>query len=200
MPFSSNGGAWFDATGCFPIDADPVGLGEDCEHELSGSGWSGHDNCGLGALCWDFDEEGPGICKGLCDEGAPVCEQPGTVPYVGCQSCFCVCEAPCDPLLNECGEGQVCVVTGQIATCVADASGDAGAAGDPCEFVNQCDAGLFCANAAAVPNCDEGSSCCTPYCDTLAPDCPESSECHPLYERPGQAPPGLANVGMCLVP
>ena len=49
-----------------------------------------------------------------------------TLPYVGCQSCFCECLANCDPLAQECGEGQACIQNYNDGfMCVLDASGDA---------------------------------------------------------------------------
>ena len=35
----------------------------------------------------------------------------------------------------------------EVFTCVPDASGEMGVYGDPCEYINVCDPGLFCASA-----------------------------------------------------
>lgn len=199
VPYSMDGGSGWNATKCVPIHPDPVGLGDACEQELfNGSAWTGNDNCGDDAVCFDWDPDAPGVCKGLCDESEPECQEPGALPYVGCQSCFCICETPCDPLGNDCPNDTMCVVTSDIAICVPDASGDEGAYQDPCEFLNVCDPGLFCAASDWVPGCDTSTSgCCTPYCDTQAPSCPDGTTCEPLYED-GGAPETLELVGMCL--
>jgi len=103
-----------------------------------------------------------------------------------------------------CLPDEVCVPGwGSEFFCVFDASGDAGAAGDPCEFVNACNPGLFCASVDYVPDCEGNIGCCTPFCDLLAADpCPGAVpevECIPWFEE-GQAPPGYETLGVCGVP
>lgn len=207
MPYSSQGGSWWDSTACFPIDPDPVGLGEPCQWE--GMPWSGHDDCGAWQVCWSFEPGDGGVCKGLCmfDEPGdfmPSCEDPAAIPFYGCQECFCMCETQCNPLGDDCPKGQECVPSADIFTCVPDASGDMGAYGDPCEFINVCDPGLACLEPGNTPGCDESNAgCCTPFCDVTQPNaCPgaaEGQECLPWYE-PGDAPPGLENLGACGLP
>jgi hypothetical protein len=200
VPYDATGQGRWNATGCFPVHHDPVDLLEPCRFE--GALWSGHDDCGWAAVCWPDGGENTGHCKGLCVKDrvaswAP-CEDEDAIPYIGCQSCFCVCETACNPLLQDCHDDLMCVVTGTIATCVFDASGDGGDYGDPCAYVNTCNPGLSCVNAAAVPGCEGGQGCCTPYCDTSGTDvCPDSTSCLPMYEG-GAAPPGLEDVGICI--
>jgi hypothetical protein len=89
--------------------------------------------------------------------------------------------------------------------CVPDVSGDAGAIGEPCEFINVCDAGLFCAMDGSVPGC-EGPGCCAPFCDAAGPDTCEAllpgTVCTPWFE--GGMEPGAcgstAIVGACRSP
>jgi hypothetical protein len=207
MPYSSQGGSWWDATACFPVDPEPVGLGEPCQWE--GEPWSGVDDCGFAQVCWSFEPGDGGVCKGLClfenpgDWTSVTCEDPAAIPFVGCQTCFCWCETQCDPLAQDCAAGQACVASSDIFMCVPDASDELGAYGDSCEFINACDPGLMCLDPDAVPGCDGPVGCCTPFCDTTQPNaCPgaaEGQECQPWYE-PGDAPPGLENVGVCAVP
>lgn len=210
MPYSADGsGAFWDASACFPIAPDPAGLGEECE--WIGQPWSGYDTCGWGQVCWGFDGEA-GECRGLCLTDDPkswdietwTCEDPLAIPTVGCQSCFCTCDVPCDPLDQNCDEGQECMPVADFFECVPDASGDAGAYGDPCEFVNVCDPGLVCVDPSAVPPgqaCEGAAGCCTPLCDVTAPNtCPgEGQTCQRWYEE-GNAPMGLENVGACSLP
>lgn len=207
MPYSSQGGSWWDATACFPVDPEPVGLGEPCQWE--GEPWSGIDDCGFAQVCWSFEPGDGGVCKGLClfenpgDWETVTCEDPAAFPFVGCQDCFCSCETHCDPLAQDCVAGQACVASADIFLCVPDASDDMGAYGDPCEFLNACDPGLMCLDADTVPGCEGGVGCCTPFCDVTLPNaCPGAAEgqtCQAWYE-PGQAPVGLENVGACALP
>ena len=75
--------------------------------------------------------------------------------------------------------------------------------GTPCNYINDCNAGLVCADAAVNPLCDAGaaSGCCTEICDlTGANVCSGADQgqvCEPFYEM---APPGYENVGLCAVP
>jgi hypothetical protein len=88
-------------------------------------------------------------------------------------------------------------VSGDYVRCAPDASGDEGQPGDPCEFLNVCDPGLFCANADAVPGC-AGNGCCSAVC-TVGDDtnCEDGQSCIPFYED-GQAPDEcLGTVGAC---
>jgi hypothetical protein len=206
MPYDSDGSGWWDATACFYVHRDPVGLGEPCEWE--GMPWSGQDDCGFAQVCWSFEPGDGGVCKGLClfedpkEPWNPSCEDPNAIPFYGCQECFCTCETQCDPLIQGCAPGQACTSTGDIFTCVPDASGDLGAYGDECEFINVCDPGLACVPPELVPGCS-GVGCCSPFCDVTEPNtCPgaaEGQECVPWYE-PGDAPAGLENVGVCSLP
>ena len=208
MPYSNDGSQVWNATACFPMDPDPADLGEPCE--WIGQPWSGYDTCGWGQVCWGFDGE-PGVCKGLCLTDDPenddyetwTCEDPLALPNIGCQECFCVCETPCDPLSQNCDEGQACLANYELFQCVPDASGDMGAYGDPCEFLNVCDPGLACLSADAVPGCEDSAGCCSPFCDVTQPNtCPGAAEgqtCQPWFE-PGEAPMGFERVGACALP
>jgi hypothetical protein len=103
--------------------------------------------------------------------------------------------ASCDPLLQDCNAGEVCVYLDDGFQCLDDQSGPLGASGDACEAVNDCNAGLMCAIGAAV-ECPGGlQTCCTHFCDVAGPMCP-SGECMPFFED-GAAPPGYENVGAC---
>lgn len=207
MPYDDDGsGAFWNASACFPIAPDPANLGEECV--WIGEPWSGYDTCGWGQVCWGFDGE-PGVCKGLCLTDDPendlfetwTCEDPLAIPSIGCQSCFCTCEVPCDPLGQNCAEGQECMPVGELFECVPDASGDAGVYGDHCEFLNVCDPGLVCLDPSTVPGCEGAAGCCTPLCDITQPNtCPgEGQTCQAWYE-PGSAPMGLEDVGACALP
>lgn len=208
MPYSDDGtGAIWNAAACFPVVPDPADVGEPCQ--WIGGTWSGYDDCGWGQVCWSFDQDQPAVCKELCladhpeDFSTYTCMDPLAVPHIGCQNCFCTCEIPCDPLAQECAEGQECVPTLELFECVPDASGDAGAYGDPCEYINVCDPGLMCTEGARVPGCEDEIGCCSPFCDLTQPNtCPGAAEgqlCLPWYQE-GDPPPGLEDVGLCALP
>jgi hypothetical protein len=198
---SSGGGSW-DGNACFPIDPDPVGVGETCT--VQGSETSGIDNCELGAMCWNVDNmTNEGTCVALCTgtPADPVCAA-GTTCAITNGGVLTLCLPGCDPLLQDCDPGQACYPVGEDFTCAPDASGAAGIDGDGCEFINVCDPGLMCVFAGAVEGCFGFAGCCTPFCDvSMGGDpCPAlSEECVPFYE-PGLAPPGLEDVGVCSIP
>ena len=175
---------------CFELDPMPDKLGEPCE---PGEPWpGGMDSCDYELLCWEE------TCVPFCDSEDFSCAS-GYWCY-WCQECILgVCIPQCDPLIQNCQAGDTCVPSDETFTCVLDASGDMGAYGDPCEFINACDPGLTCVDAVYVPEC-QAASCCSPFCDLDSPTCPDDSmECIPWYEE-GQAPPGYEAVGLCGLP
>lgn len=186
-------------SGCFPIDPAPVGIDDPCVHE--DFAWSGRDNCPDGSMCEDFDFDGLGVCREFCSRDFDYeCADPDAVPWVGCQECGCICQVSCDPLEDECGEGRACFLGYGLGIC-APTVPDAGGLAEPCEYVNACGAGFACVQASFVPGCDpDGFGCCTPYCDTASPVCPEGSECVELWEPGEAAAPILEGLGYCLIP
>jgi hypothetical protein len=203
MPWDNGGGGSWNALGCFPIDPAPVGEGETCL--VQGSGTSGLDNCELGHMCWDVDAAtNEGTCVALCTGSpvAPVCAPPGTSCVIANDGVLNLCLPGCDPLLQDCNPGAACYPINDGFTCAPDASGAQGVDGDPCEFINVCDPGLMCANAASLEGCFGAAGCCTPFCDVTVPGdpCPAvTEECVPFYEL-GMAPLGFEDVGVCAIP
>lgn len=193
-------------THCVEVVPDPKDMYEPCQI-LMGDGFSGHDDCGPGLICWDVDPDtGVGQCIGFCHGPleAPSCVDPAASCTL-CQECalgFCL--PGCDPLIQDCPNDDLCLPHSNDPgkfVCVLDASGDGGQAFDPCEFVNACDKGLVCSDPALAAECDQGViGCCLPLCDTTAPMCPGAGqECLPWFEG-GMAPAGLENVGLCGLP
>ncbi len=180
----------FSETACFDLVPMPDGFEEPCEASETFPG--GMDSCGYELLCWQ------GQCAPFCDWDDFSC--PPGYACSWCQDCALgVCLSQCDPLLQDCQDGDTCVPDDEGFTCVVDASGDQGAYGDPCEFINACDPGLTCVSADYVPECD-AASCCSPFCDLESPQCPDDAlECIPWYEE-GQAPPGKEPIGLCGIP
>lgn len=192
-------------THCVDIAREPRGLYEPCT--VMGDGFSGHDDCDLGLLCWDVDEQGHGTCIGLCDGefGDCVCADPIT-NVVYCQECAVgLCIPKCDPLLQDCMNSGLCIPNsdGTDFTCVVDASGDAGQTNDPCEFANSCDPGLACLDAASASSaCALGSfGCCQPFCKFPNTPCPNPDQkCIQWFDPMQDIPPGMEDVGVCAIP
>jgi hypothetical protein len=197
-PWANDGNAW-NANGCFPVDDNPGQVGDECLVE--GSSASGIDSCAIGSMCWGVDPETlTGTCVALCggSPDEPVCTSPPTTCAILNGGVLPVCLPVCDPLLQDCADGEGCHPIEQVFQCVPDASGEAGAFGDACNFIGVCDPGLMCAdNVPSIPGCFEGEAgCCVPYCDLSAPSCPGDLTCAPFYDE-GLAPPGFENVGLC---
>lgn len=199
MPWASDGGGGWDGVHCVPVVADPDGPGEPCTVEESTH--SGVDSCDAHSTCFYVEENLEGECYSHCvgSENNPQCSQPDHVCLNSSDGLLALCSPICSPLLSDCDSDEVCVVPDELFTCApAAALPGEGAAGDPCEFLNGCNAGLVCVDAAAVGMCDPSlARCCTPACDTSANDCPSPDVCVPWYE-PGFAPFGSENVGICL--
>jgi hypothetical protein len=204
VPHANDGGWTPNATRCVDIHPDAAGQGEPCwTGNTASSGYTGIDNCGFGMICWDVDPEtNVGLCLSLC-EGS------GEHMYCSDPDMACVgkdvnlCFPKCRPLEDNCPAGCGCYAVNDTLACAPDASGDMGAYGDACEFVNVCDPGNVCLGAAAIPSCPEGAyGCCTEFCDLDAPECPDAElgvECVPWFEQ-GTAPPEYENLGVCVLP
>jgi hypothetical protein len=202
MPWANDGGSSWNATRCSPIDTNPGQVGDPCTVE--GSGVSGVDSCDSRSMCYYVDPEvGEGICVGFCDgtPQAPSCD-PGFICTIVNDGVLTLCRPECDPLLPQSCDGDAACLPASGSngfTCIIDASGEAGAAGDPCEFINACDPGNLCIDASALSGCEAGG-CCTEFCDTEAPDCSNPDyECISYYAE-GMEAPGYETVGFCAIP
>jgi hypothetical protein len=194
------------------VVADPKSPGDDCTWE--GAVFSGMDDCDKGTWCFPASPDdasgntGIGFCQQLCQGtvAAPTCPEANQVCELANDGALPWCLELCDPLVVECAEGQSCYPHSD-GTFVCKLL-NPGAYGEPCNLVNECDPGLVCATAAAVPGCAEQSagSCCTEYCDTSAADpdaqCMGQADgqvCTPAYGEM-TPPPGYENVGVCGIP
>ncbi|HWB78686.1 MAG TPA: ribulose phosphate epimerase [Nannocystaceae bacterium] len=206
MPWANDGGHSWNATRCTPLAEDPKQRGEACT--AFGSGVSGIDDCDIAAMCWSVDPETlMGYCVPFCSgsEANPVCEHP-------CDDCVITgagiptpCLPRCDPIAQSCDDDDACYPVNDSFACAPDASGELGALGDPCEYINVCAPGLFCANRESVPDCVGSSGCCAPFCDAAAADVCDmilpGTSCVPWYED-GMQPGGCTTsiVGACVLP
>jgi hypothetical protein len=189
-PWSNTGEATFNDSRCVPLAPEGAQIGEPCHAE--GSGYSGIDDCDLGLFCFNVDPETlEGTCVSLCEgtARAPWCEDDlacrliDTAPF---------CLPSCDPLVG-CAEGLGCYPQGAGFVCLL--AGEETQPGAPCERVNDCSAGLFCAHADLSPGCPD-DRCCVEWCDLDAPTCSAGkTSCAPLADPPPD--PSWASLGFC---
>ncbi|MDC0667543.1 hypothetical protein [Nannocystis radixulma] len=187
---------------CVPIAPQPGQAGDPCTIEDKAN--SGIDSCDIHLTCWPPDEQLMGHCVPNCHGTPedPTCEDPDAFCAISDDSVLLLCLPTCDPLENDCAEGDVCVPHHQdLFACVPDLSGDDGQLFDPCEYANVCDPGLACVpTEVAASECAAGSyGCCVPFCDTTQPNtCPGvGQECVQALADP---PPKYENAGICVLP
>jgi hypothetical protein len=201
---SLDGDSAWESMICVPLHPDPDGLYEPCT--MTGAPYSGQDTCGKSLTCTQFDPNtGIGECWGLCSGTFEdlMCEDPMAWCYA--RAGIALCFPHCNPLYQACGAGESCLpdpMNPDTFVCLLDASGEQGQAFDPCDAVNECDPGLFCAGSALAKECDAmASGCCLPFCDLVDPQgCPGvDQQCLPFYER-GMVPPDYWQVGLCGLP
>jgi len=206
-PWASNHDYW-DATKCVPLDPNPKQPGDPCTIEESLA--SGVDDCDVASMCFPMDisdtETLQGVCVAFCTGSPqePACEDPTTACGIYNDGVLPLCLPRCDPLLQDCPEGQGCYIGPETFNCAWDGSEPGmGDPGDPCEFVNVCHPGLCCINADSVAGCQGSLGCCSPFCDTTAPNtCPgmaDGEECVPYWAE-GEGPPEYEHVGVCALP
>ncbi len=205
MPWANDGGTSWNATRCSPVVASPDQPGDACSVE--GSDVSGLDSCGPGAMCWSVDPEtNEGTCFPFCQgsSDSPLCEDPNALCSITNEGVLALCLPTCSPLLQDCAESHGCYPLNGDFGCMPDYSYRAGGYGEACEFINVCDAGLFCALPGLVPGCVGATGCCSEYCELGDPKAScqganDGQECIAWYAE-GAAPPGLEAVGICGVP
>lgn len=196
VPYASGGMSW-DANKCVPVLGDGM-VGEAC---LYAGTVEATDDCDESSACWDVMDvngESVGTCTAFCmgTTDAPICPA-GTACLQGNEGSIAFCVEGCNPLTQECPNGEACFWTTDAFACVFTTEDLP--TGDTCGYINDCAAGNMCVTAQSVPNCN-GSACCAAFCDL---DCgmgvcmQPGTECVPFFEM-GQAPIGSADVGVCL--
>jgi hypothetical protein len=188
-----------------PVVEDPNEVGEPCT--VADSGVSGIDDCVLGAMCWNVDAETMiGECVGFCtgSEANPTCTDPCTSCSINGDGVLLLCLPGCDPLAQDCSETQACYPINDGFACAPDAGEEEGEIGSPCEYLNVCDPGSWCADSQDVPGCAGAYGCCTPFCNVDATDECDAllpgTTCTPWFED-GQEPEaclGEGTIGACL--
>jgi hypothetical protein len=163
------------------------------------------DTCDVHKICWGADPDtGLGVCIEFCDENQGCPENaPCTITNNGTLP---MCLPPCHPLEDDCPTGWACYDDPSLAWfCDRDVSGDAGQHGTGCQFINACDPGSICVDAAAVNSteCQGGtvSGCCANVCAiSEGAACPNAMEECTSYYSGMTPPPGYEDVGICIMP
>ncbi|MEM6992513.1 MAG: ribulose phosphate epimerase [Myxococcota bacterium] len=175
-------------------------VGDPCD--IVGGKYTGEDNCDVGLICLLTDDDGfDGACVEFCDSGmacsAGSCSvyNDGSLP---------ICLTSCDPLIQDCPDGQGCYASsgsGEFICFKYSGENGEGVAGDPCNFINQCQPGTACLGPEAVEGCVAEAGCCSSYCDLADAmpnaDCNGSEVCEVFFEDPA---PDYADVGVCAIP
>jgi hypothetical protein len=206
VPWSLEADLVPDEVRCCPAVANPALAGEECMVEdYFGSCL---DNCELGSLCLDINNDGTGVCQPFCTGHAsdPQCEvgEGCLIYFGGVPFCF----PQCDPLIQDCPDGQGCypsaeAIGGTDFLCLPHI-GSAQLA-EACWLLSNCDPGLICVSPEFFPDCSAPIGCCTTLCDTSEPDScvviDPGLECVSWYVGGQQPPsPALQNVGACVIP
>lgn len=203
MPTAERGDTW-DTTRCMPLAADPVPVGAACT--VQGSAVSGIDDCDVGLMCWNVDEDGVGRCEDFCTGSpeAPICEDPLDVCLLASDGAIPLCVSGCDPVVQDCAEGEGCWPAGVEWACQGEASQPGSMPADACTSSTECAPGLVCLVGSPLSDCASAGGCCTPVCDAGSPDgdaaCTQvdaAATCQPWYAE-SEAPIGLDHVGVCL--
>jgi len=201
VPWGCKGSTWH-GTICVKVTGDGV-AGDPCTVE--GDKVSGVDDCAFGHICWEVDDQLHGTCIAQCTgtPSEPQCAE-GSSCAIAYDGTVTVCLPKCDPLLQDCPSGDLCVpINDSGFVCTVDASGSEGQANDACEFGNECDPGLICINTAAASiACQQGpTGCCTPYCKFPGAPCPNPDQaCVQWFDPMMPIPPGDEDIGVCAIP
>ncbi len=188
----------WDANKCVDITGD-LEPGDSCD--IEGGKYTGVDQCRPGAQCLLTDDDGfGGACVEFCDESMS-CTNSQAICAVYNNGALPLCLDRCDPLVQDCPDGQGCFqgpASDFICFKVSADSGEGGP-GDECAFVNQCQAGNICLAPDAVQDCDPGfAGCCSPICEIGGGDvCGSMEDCVAVFDPPV---PGYADVGVCTLP
>lgn len=192
--------AYWDSTKCVEV----IGTDKPGEPCISQGITTGIDSCIKGAMCWDVDAEGFGTCIALCSGNtrAPVCEFPGYC-NVSAEGVLNLCYGYCNPFLQDCPKmGEACYASKvSKLVCVPDESNGGGQVGAPCEFLNDCKAGLTCIDATffGAGCAPDSAGCCTPFCQFPNGSCPNPDQQCVQYFDNAQVPldnPYLG-IGIC---
>lgn len=188
---------YWNSTKC----VDVTGMDKPGDACTSEGAESGVDSCIAGAMCWNVDQEGLGICFALCTgtPDAPVCDALGTCFDTGATN---LCHPFCNPILQDCPQPAQSCYFSDVDYFVCDSGflGDEGKNNEPCSNSFSCNPGLLCQKATTVGvGCTDGSPrCCTPFCEFPNGSCPNlDQKCLQFFDPLNLPAPDLANIGVC---
>lgn len=188
----------WDYNMCVPIMGEGQ-AGDICD--IEDGKYTGRDNCAKGLICMLSDQEGKGgVCIEFCSPDSE-CTMSDATCEVYNDGILPICLPPCDPLIQDCPEGQACYQGATSFVCFKEvAMPGMGGQGTPCMSVNICQKGFTCADAATQPDCP-GMGCCTAFCAVSEGDAPCGPDlaCVPFFPE-GMAPEGFQDVGTCGIP
>lgn len=191
-------GTPWDYNKCVPVMGDGQ-AGDLCD--IEDNKYSGRDNCAKGLLCMLSDQDGKGgVCIEFCSPDSE-CTMSDATCEVYNDGILPICLPPCDPLIQDCPEGQACYEGATSFVCFKEvAKPGMGGQGTPCMSVNICQKGFTCAEAATQQGCP-GEGCCSAFCPVSEGDalCGPDLMCLPFFPE-GMAPEGYQDVGICGVP
>lgn len=199
-PWANDGGPVWNATLCDPVPDNPDSVGEFCVAE--GSPVSGLDSCEAQSMCFGVDPKTlQGTCVAYClgEFDSTSCADPDAVCVVGNDLTIAVCLRGCDPLLQDCDNGEMCVGNYGEQTgffCIPPGTPYVNAGGvQPAA----CNVGQVGVAPALVQECTDGEPCCAEFCDVSQPDpCAAGLECT-LWTPEGTCP-GVCDEAVCLSP
>lgn len=202
VPWARDGGSVWNALKCVKATGDGM-VGDPCMVE--GAKSSGFDDCALGHICWDVDDQLHGTCIAQCTgtHADPQCPE-GSTCVIANSEALTLCLPICDPLKQDCQDGDVCIPNfmGPGFVCALDASVREGQANDPCDYINECDPGLLCADPTTTSSaCPiDSNGCCTPFCSFPGGACPNPDQQCVSFFAPDPPPPGDEDIGVCKIP
>lgn len=188
---------WNDSK-CVPVTGNQP-AGQPCSY---GGLLPATDDCDADSACWEVvevDGMWSGVCHSFCmgTYDNPQCPE-DTSCLITAEGSITLCDAPCDPLGQDCGEGLGCYWSDTQFTCVFTTTNLP--AGEACGLLNDCSPASACLSADVVPGCAD-ASCCAPFCDLNLGDAQcgilPGTSCVPFYE---EAPPGGEDIGVCVSP
>jgi hypothetical protein len=196
VAYQSVGDTW-DANKCVEVMGNGA-QGDPCIYD---GAVAATDDCDETTFCFqvvEVDGVNMGTCFNFCGGSAnnPICDGTDYCMILNSGS-INACVDPCDPTLQACEDGLGCYWGQGTFSCRPTVGG--WVEGEVCGYNNDCNPGLFCASAEALPSCD-GASCCTNYCDLDEADiCTDGKECIAFFAE-GEAPPEFTHVGLCALP
>ncbi len=200
VPYAKQGASGWDGTKCVEVTGDR-GPGDTCmtpEGPLAGV-----DDCALGSICWNVDEDNLGICYAQCSgsDRNPMCP-PQHKCVVTAGNYVDLCYRSCDPLSDDCPPDDVCVPSASAFFCVSSGLGEPAQVNEICEGPVSCAKGLVCLTAETASSVcdDQAPGCCQPFCQLPDGLCPNpDQQCHPWYDPMSDVPMGYEDVGVCAV-